>query len=486
MTTAGSASRTRARTRFDVVSKDWDRPGGGVGLVGRDEEVARFDGLLDDLEQGRGGVVLIGGEAGIGKTRIAQEFATHADGRGFRVLWGECRERGHAPAFLPWVGVLRQLLAEISAAPTEARFLARLVPEALPGVDAIDAVDEESRYGLFEAVATQVVIGTPTVIVIEDIHWSDESSLQLLEHVAETTRVAPIVIVATYRDDHVRTGSPLLPVLASLARVSTATTIPVGALEPASAIVLALEVGGASVDDAAALDIAQRSDGRPFFISQLAAFRPVAREQWSIPDGVRALITLRLDELSPAALETLRAAAVLGRHFAAATLAEMVDRPTDAIAFDLDTATIARLVDSVPSLRFVHELVRETLYTDIAPNARRGLHRRAALVLEQDGEEFERSSEIAQHWLLGREAGDGPRVRARVRTRVEGGDPTARGRRSRDVDRTGARIRRRDRLCRAPRAPPPARSDTDRDRAVRGWAGVASSRRGSRGVARSG
>src|SRR5215472_16902531 len=212
---------------------------GGVGhavFVGRERETAELSGALDAVRAGRGAFYLISGEPGIGKTRLAEWVAQEAASRGFTVLWGRCWESGGAPTYWPWVQVLRAALrgrdpARLARA-TRWAFaqLGQLIPELAHGLTdhdrpsipdlTLDGPDGE-RVVLFDAV--QTVIATlaaerALVVVLDDLHAADDSSLLLLQYLSRELQQAPVLILGTHRDWEMRRTPALRRLLGGLAR----------------------------------------------------------------------------------------------------------------------------------------------------------------------------------------------------------------------------------------------------------------------------
>ena len=212
--------------RFTAVGQ----PGAG-GFVGRHSELAALREALDDGVAGRGRLVLLVGEPGIGKTRLAEEIAGDARRRGADVLWGRAWEGDGAPALWPWVQVLRgwiesrdtdRLRAELGAA---GGIVAHVVPELrerLPELVVPPVPEGEAgRFGLLDAIATALRRGArtrPLVLVLDDLHWADEPSLELLLLLTREVAAAPLLVVGTYRDTDVDRDDPKARVLGRVAR----------------------------------------------------------------------------------------------------------------------------------------------------------------------------------------------------------------------------------------------------------------------------
>ena len=191
-------------------------------FVGREQELARLREAFEDAREGRGGLVMITGEPGIGKTRLARELEHHATQQGARVLWGRAYEMAGSPPYWPWPQALRQLIANSSEDELRAHLggsgeVARIVPalgERLsdPPQPAPITDPESAQFRLFDAVATFIgnaASRTPLVIVLDDLHWADKSTLLLLEHVALEQSAARLLLVGTYRNVDLGRQHPL-------------------------------------------------------------------------------------------------------------------------------------------------------------------------------------------------------------------------------------------------------------------------------------
>jgi predicted ATPase/pimeloyl-ACP methyl ester carboxylesterase/class 3 adenylate cyclase len=376
-------------------------PASRSAIVGRDDELSTLVARLDRLSDGQGGLMLIGGQAGIGKTRLVQELASIADRQGVHVFWGDCFEGDDAPAFHPWLPVLRAAVA--TCPDVDASEVSRLIPDALPDVAPSPIDDDSARYRLFDAVAALLRVAGPALIVLDDLHWADAASLRLLEHVVRQPDTRGVFIVGTYRDDELDPSHPLVSALALSARLENARQLHLRALEAADIARLVDLRTDSAIDSRTRDAIVRRSDGIPLFATQLAAAPSLATED-EVPEGLRAVLSVRVQRLDADTLEVLEAAAVLGRAFDAELVAKMLDRSDEFVDEAIDRAARANLVEQSgrDEFRFVHALVRDALYDRLAPNRLRALHRTAAVTLGVDpAAPKDRASEIAQHWLIG-------------------------------------------------------------------------------------
>ncbi len=383
------------RLRADVVERAETEPEARAAarnddpFVGRDALLTTLRAALDDAITGRGAVVLLCGEAGIGKTRAAEELAREAAERGVLVAAARCPE-ATAPAFWPWTQVLRALLAGDRDS-VLAGELAVLVPE-IQGEEASDP----QRFRLFDAVTRQLLGAArrrPLLVWIDDLHWADAASLQLLTWAARELRGAALILVAT-----VRVGPDASPALgaalADLARVDLATRIDLAGLGAAE-VARYLEMTVGTAPDDAVQALLTRTDGNPFFLRELVrlgASEGTAADRlaaWtdSVPSGAREVMRRRLDAVSPETRAVLALAAVIGREFSLPLLAEAASLPRVALLTALDEANTLRVLADVPGAlarqRFTHTLVRDAIYEELPPGERAELHERVARALVQ-------------------------------------------------------------------------------------------------------
>jgi DNA-binding SARP family transcriptional activator/tetratricopeptide (TPR) repeat protein len=390
-------------------------------LVGRERELERLVPILDGALAGRGAVVLLAGEAGIGKSRLAEALARLADTRGARVLVGRCWETGGAPAYWPWVQVLRGYIrmAGIGAIPASAEFTA-ILPELAGPRPVTDTTSEASRFRLFAAIAAllrEAGSERPVAVFLDDLHVADPPSVLLLRFMAAELAQAPVLIVAAYRDDEV--DATLGATLADLSREASVHRVALGGLDQAATALLLELTTGVAPDPALVAQVYARTDGNPLFGVEigrlLAADGGQSDEPVPIPGGIMETILRRLEPRSARCRDVLTLASVLGREFAIDALAGVTELPEDGLLDILDEAESARLIGGVPGaagrLRFSHMMVRDVLYRALSASRRLRLHRQVAEALEQlYARDLEpHLTEVAHHFLLA-----GPGVAAKA------------------------------------------------------------------------
>ena len=385
-----------------------DRLAGGV-IVGRERELDEMKAALEDALAGRGRLLLLVGEPGIGKTRTAEELATYARVRGARVHWGRCHEGEGAPAYWPWAQALRSYVRESDPVglawelgPAAAE-VAQLVPEVrdrLGDVAEPTPLDpEQARFRLFDSISTflgNASRSRPLVVILDDLHWADESSLLLLKFVARELSDSGLLIVGTYRDVELGRHHPLAGTLGELAEIEQTSRIALrGIDDEAIERFIAISAGIEPPPGLAAI-VHEQTEGNPFFLGEVVRLlvsegrlEDAGTEGWelAIPQGVREVVGRRLDRLSPRANEALTAAAVMGREFDLAVLDEVAGERRGDYDGALDEAVDAQVITESPRVpgrfSFSHALVRETLYAEI-PGARRvKLHHKIGLALER-------------------------------------------------------------------------------------------------------
>jgi DNA-binding winged helix-turn-helix (wHTH) protein len=405
-------------------------------FVGRASLMAALGAALDDAAAGRLRVVLLAGEPGIGKTRVLGALGPEAAARGARWLEGRCHEAEGAPAFWPWVQVLRGLVSDapVSALAADlgagAPDVAELLPELRRKLPRLarpdDPGSDQARFRLFDAVAAflaRAAARRPLAVALDDLHWSDPDSLRLVDFLARTYGAAPILLVGTYRDVEVRRDRPLARLLGDLAGRSGVERLELRGLDADAVGELVAAVAGAAGRGVSAA-LAERTGGNPFFVLEL--IRLLADEGrlaaagalcgLVLPQGVRDAIGRRLDRLSPECNETLRAAAVTGRRFELPVLEAVAGRPREVLLERLAEAEAAGLVapsgEGTGRFAFSHALIHQALYEELSLPRRVALHRRAGetLATRYTGRVDAPAAEIAHHFFESSMAGEAGRA----------------------------------------------------------------------------
>lgn len=372
-------------------------------LVGYENELGALEDLLEHALMRHGGLALIAGEPGVGKTRLADELSTVATARGAHVLWGRCSTTGGAPAYWPWIQVLRALIADRDALTVRSELgpsaaeLVQLLPELhdmLPGLEPVAHADpEEARFRLSDAAATFVrraAASRPLVIVLDDLHDADQSTLALLQFVATAALDAPVLIIGTYRDTDAALARPLSDTLSELARATDCLQLVLtGLSSDDTAHFVELSAGVAPMPVLAAA-IHDASSGNPLFVTEMVRLLRAedrlheleGSDPLALPYGIEQVIARRLEHLSDECRQTLALAAVIGREFDMTLLERAGEVGADELLGHLDDARAARVIEDMPVLRFSHDLVRTTLYAGLGRGERRRMHEAVALALE--------------------------------------------------------------------------------------------------------
>lgn len=408
-----------------------------AGVVGRDAEMAT---MLEAGKRVAGGegreVFLISGEAGLGKSTLVAETARAAFDGGACVLFGHCEEDLATPYQLFAEAIdhyvthatEEQLVALVDVQGSE---LVRLVPalvSRLPELGLSRATDADSqRYQLFAAVVGLLVMvsqSQPVVLVLEDLQWADEASLQLLRHVVGSDQPMRLLVLGTYRDNELSSSRQLLETLAALHRQPSVARVELTGLDEPGVMALMEAAAGHTLGDAAvglARAVCRETDGNPFFVSEVlrhlsetgaiyqdSAGHWVAEDtlaQRALPDSVRVVIGARVGRLGQEAERVLSLAAVIGRDFDLDVLAQATKTSEDDLLDILDAATAAALVrelaDTPGHYSFAHALIQHTLYTDLGLTRRARAHRRVAEALEDlcGDRPGSRVGELARHWF---------------------------------------------------------------------------------------
>jgi DNA-binding CsgD family transcriptional regulator len=388
-------------------------------IVGREAEIARLVGALERARRGEARSVLIAGDAGVGKTRVLDEVAGRATDAGMTVLVGHCVDLGDVGLpYLPFTEVLGTLAADerfgdaLAAHPAVDRLLGA-------GTDA--ARDVDGRLRLFEGIAAllaDLADISPVLLVLEDLHWADQSSRDLLRFVlsrgilqrpasgAPTPRLA---VFASYRADDLHRRHPLRPLLAELVRLPAVERLELRPLADADVTRLVRALQDRPLPDTTVRRIVERAEGNAFYAEELLAATDT--DAGAVPSGLADVLLIRFEQLSDTAQQVLRAAAVAGRRVDHDLLRDAVGLPEDELESALREALGRQLL--VPGERdtyaFRHALAREAVYADLLPGERARLHGAFAQLLAARGDRAESAAERAHHY---RESHDLPEALA--------------------------------------------------------------------------
>ncbi|MCC5949812.1 MAG: AAA family ATPase [Nitriliruptoraceae bacterium] len=391
-------------------------------FVGRADELARLEQALARAVEGSPTTVLLGGDAGAGKTRLIEEFTRRCRGQGARVLTGGCLGLGDGG--LPYgavTAVLRELATDIGLpelrrlAGSDARELARLAPGLRP-VDWSEGqgerrgweLDASSQLRLFEGLLglmARLAARSPLVVVLEDVHWADTSTRDLLVFLAHNLQQVGMVVVATYRTDELHRQHPLRPVLARILRGDGVERVEVAPFTRDELAALLEGILGDAPHPTLLERVFVRSEGNAFFAEELLAAGE-ARDA-ELPESLRDILLVTIDGLPPEAVEVLRIVAAAGgtaRHGLVATVGATDDASDGAGSDRALRIAVERGVlvadAAAGTYTFRHALLSEAVYSTLLPGEVERLHDRLAGAIEADPSLASRSAaaELAVHW----------------------------------------------------------------------------------------
>ncbi|MFC5218521.1 helix-turn-helix transcriptional regulator [Streptomyces coerulescens] len=373
-------------------------------LIGRDVELARLSSVLERARGGEAGAVLVAGDAGVGKTRVLDEVAGRAAADGMFVLTGHCVDLGDVGLpYLPFTEVLGVLAGDerfagvLEAHPVVGRLLGG-------GTDAVS-----DRLRLFEGIAGLLAdlseIG-PVLLVLEDLHWADQSSRDLLRFLLSRGILqraaggAPghrLAVFASYRADDLHRRHPLRPLLAELVRLPAVERLELRPMADALVARLVRAVQQQPLPETTVRRIVERAEGNAFYAEELVAATDT--EAGGVPSGLADVLLIRFEQLSDTAQQVLRTAAVAGRRVEHDLLRGAVGIPEEELESALREAVGRQLL--VPrdddTYTFRHALAREAVYADLLPGERSRLHGAFARLLAGRGRSQESAAERAHH-----------------------------------------------------------------------------------------
>ncbi|MGY4768247.1 ATP-binding protein [Kribbella sp. CWNU-51] len=347
-----------------------------MAMVGRLGELRALRGWVDEARAGSGRLVVCTGEAGIGKTRLAQELAGSALAKGAAVAWGRCAETDGAPAYWPWRQVLRSL-----------------------GLDADQVLSGDDRFLLFEEVTDSVRRAAGDrglVIILDDVHRADEPSVLVLRHLAEELADMPVLILATARD------------AANLGDLSTAERLQLRTFDRPE---VAEQLLTATTDSTVVSTVHRITGGNPLFVREIA--RAIADGSWQPdrpPRSVLEIVTARLGRASDDCRRLVQASAIAGREIRLRTIAAMLQRSVDECLPLVDEATRLGFFEHLgDGFRFIHALTRDAVEASLSTTERTALHRAIADALAKDAGDH--LAAIAGHYAVLAQYGDGTTAR---------------------------------------------------------------------------
>ena len=392
-------------------------------FVGRANELTRLSQALEQTVAGRPGTRLITGEAGIGKSRLVEEFLGRARASDVLVLEGDCLPLGETGlAYAPFVAALRPLVRSLDperldrlvgpGRPELAHLLPDLGPPPArakrPPDASLSAITARARlFEIMFGVLHRLAEERPLVLVLEDLHWADASTRDLLRFLVRNTRTEPILIVATYRSDELHRRHPLRPLLTELQRLESVEVIELGAFREDEVAAQLAGIRGTPAEPHLVATVLARSGGNPFFAEELLA---AGAAGLVLPRSLRDTLEDRVRQMSPDAQQVVRVASVAGARVDHRVLDAVVELAEDRLAEGLRDLIehhllVATSPDQEPGYAFRHALVQEVVYGELLPSERTQLHAAYATALARgaettDGFGSASAAQVAHHWLM--------------------------------------------------------------------------------------
>ena len=387
-------------------------------LVGRSGQLSALDAALAEAGRGHPSAVIVGGEAGVGKSRLVREFAGRSRDTGARVLIGGCLELGaDSLPFTPFTAVLRELVRELGAAGVASLLpgdsspeLARLLPEF--GTPAGPDEAGEARARLFEQmllVLERLAEAGPVVLVIEDMHWADQSTRDLLAFlIRNQASLDGVLIVVTYRSDDLYRTHPLRPLLAELDRVEWVARMHLARLTRQDTGQLVAQITGREPGEDLLTAVYRRAEGNPLFVEALVGNGEPGS---GLPESLHDLLMAGLRRLPEETQEVVRVASAGGERIGHGLLTAVTGLDGTALGRALRPAVAANvLLTESDGYVFRHALIREAVHDELLPGERGQVHSRFAEVIAADPALVmpgRAAAEQAWHWFA---AHDAPRA----------------------------------------------------------------------------
>jgi class 3 adenylate cyclase len=413
---------------------DLDPIRGRETFVGRSHELVEICAGIDGAVAGRGALFTLAGEPGVGKSRLAQEAASHARGQGARVIWGRCWEHGGAPPYWPWVQVLRGLSRNVEPAELArwmgpgAAEIAQIAPELCSQIGGVAeppggslGQPDKARFRLFDSLIAFFAAAAetqPLLIVLDDLHAADPTSLLMLVAFSRQVRSMRAASIGTYRALEVKQMPEHAALIAQAEREGVA--FPLLGLDEGAIGKFIESTWGVSANSLLVHRLHKLTEGNPFFLSevlrqmaaegQLASGASSVPARLTIPRGVIEFIKGLVLPLPEDARKVLEIASVIGRDFSVNILETVSETPRERLIELLDEANTLELVHEVRGAAerysFRHALIREALYDALPAAKRRRLHSSVAEAIRGLNASREPYAEIAFHYCQGASPGD--------------------------------------------------------------------------------
>ena len=394
-------------------------------LVGRESEISLLEDALLATLRGDGGVVIVGGEAGMGKTRLVADLVMRARRRGCAVVSGVCSEAELSLPYLPFLEAIGNYLAREDVAALRERLgaasddLAQLFPQ-MGRAQTTGGEAQQAKLRLFESILLllrDAARNSALLVVLEDLHWADPATRELLDYATRRLRSTNVLILATYRTDEMHRKHALLPTIEAWRRSGQVQMVELKALQPEGVADIVCAIFEESrISDEFRDFLHERSEGNPFVIEEMLrdaldrgdifhtaeGWDRKAVNELRIPRTVRDTILHRLERLSRDEIAVLSAAAVVGRSFDLATLCEVTAVDQIAVLSAIETGVTYQLLEedraNYGRYQFRHALTREAVYEDMVVPRRQQLHARVAEVLSSRPDRA--AIDLAHHLLL--------------------------------------------------------------------------------------
>ncbi|MFG1708365.1 ATP-binding protein [Nonomuraea sp. M3C6] len=382
-------------------------------FVGREEELAALSESFDQARKGVATAVLLGGEAGVGKTRLVQRFAEHCAAGGAQVLYGGCVELStEGLAYAPFTAALRQIVREQGPAAVAAllpegaeRDLARLLPEF--GEPNGDGETDTGRARLFEQFLTlleRLADSRPTILVIEDLHWADRSSRDLIAFLSRNLHAPQVLIIMTYRSDDLHRQHPLRPVLAELGRVHGVHRLDLPRLSRDEVAQQMTGILGEVPEYGKVQKVYERSEGIPLFVEAMLE----GGEDCTFPESMQDLILNSVERLPEETQRVLRVSAAGGIRVSHALLAAVSGLSDVELETALRPAIAGNVLQIADNRAYVfrHALIREAVHDELLPGEHQRLHARFAEEISKNRRLVppgRAAVELAHHWYGARD-----------------------------------------------------------------------------------
>jgi DNA-binding CsgD family transcriptional regulator len=354
-------------------------------FVGRRQELSVLASEVSRVAGGEPGFVLVGGEAGVGKTRLVEEAADVAGAAGFRVLTGRCVELG--PEGLPLAALVEALRALARSAPAEelerwlgpARgALARLLPSLDPTIELAASGSGQAPQlpELVLGVVERVSTAQPLLLVFEDLHWADQSTLELLAHLVRGLQEVPVLILVTYRSDEIHRRHPLRPLLTGWERMRTVRWLELARFDRDEVAAQVTAILDRPVQDDLVEVVLDRSEGNAYLVEEIVGMLNDDRVPGALSPSLRDVLLVRVEPRSAEAQRVLRAASVSGRQVPERLLAAVVGTEVPLLSALRELVDNHLLVvdETGQGYAFRHKLARDAVYDDMLPGERIGWH----------------------------------------------------------------------------------------------------------------